>query len=137
MSYTPNREELESFIYDRFKDAYGVKGRHYNFEAISLDELEAEAIRIDECANAQYEEDKKLEAEQVEDFKALIQRTIDMGAGDEETALRWLVSDEEFYHSQDVEHWVWKQGFLFHEYGRHLISRLEEIVEYKEMDWAA
>ena len=55
-----------------------------------------------------------------------------MGAGDEETAIRWLTQDEEFYHSQDVEHWVYNQGILFTDYGRELVKQLDNTVSYKE-----
>jgi hypothetical protein len=55
-----------------------------------------------------------------------------MGAGDEETALRWLTQDQEFYHEQDVEHWVYTQGILFTDYGRELVAQLNNTVSYKE-----
>jgi hypothetical protein len=55
-----------------------------------------------------------------------------MGASDEETAIRWLTADEEFYHSQDVEHWIYNQGILFTDYGRELVKKLDNTVSYKE-----
>ena len=70
--------------------------------------------------------------EQVEEFKTLVQKTIDLGAGDEETALRWLTTDEKFYHSQDVESWVWNHNILFTDYGKELVKKLEKIVTYEE-----
>ena len=45
-----------------------------------------------------------------------------------------MTQDETFYHSQDVEHWVWKQGILFTDYGRELVKELEKIVEFN-LDW--
>ena len=56
------------------------------------------------------------------------------GAGDRKTALSWITGQETFYHSQDVEHFVWEQGILFTQYGKKLIEDLLGIVEYKE--WA-
>jgi|TARA_R100000084_G_scaffold108932_1_gene73148 Mg2+ and Co2+ transporter CorA len=53
------REELEAYIYDGHKDAYGFKGRHYNFDAMSIEELRAEAKEIESAIV----EAMKLEAE--------------------------------------------------------------------------
>ena len=70
-------------------------------------------------------------AEQVAEFKKLVQTTIDVGAGDEETALRWLIG-EKFYHIQDVESWVWDCNILFTDYGKELVKKLDKIVTYEE-----
>jgi hypothetical protein len=43
-----------------------------------------------------------------------------------------LTADEEFYHSQDVEHWIYNQGILFTDYGRELVKKLDNTVSYKE-----
>ena len=76
---------------------------------------------------------ERLEKERaLAEFKALVQKTIELGAGDEETALRWMTQDETFYHSQDVEHWVWNQGILFTDEGRALVKELMEIVKFEE-----
>ena len=83
-------------------------------------------------ASEQYEAECKFADEQVEEFKALVQKTIDLGAGDEETALRWLTSGEKFYHIQDVESWVWDYNILFTDYGKELVKKLENIVTYEE-----
>ena len=40
------RFDLECFIYDMHKAAYGVKGRHYDFKSMSMDDLRKEANRI-------------------------------------------------------------------------------------------
>lgn len=126
------RYELETYIYEGHKDAFGVKGRHYDFSSMSMDELRAEADYISDAVARQMDAERKQEEEDLASFKALVQRTIEMGAGDEETALRWLTQDETFYHSQDVEHFVWSHGILFTDYGRQLVKQLMNLVEYKD-----
>jgi len=126
------RYELETFIYEGHKDAFGVKGRHYDFASMSMEELKAEADYISDACKRAFEEEKKQEEIALSNFKSLVQKTIDMGAGDEETALRWLTQDETFYHGQCVEHWVYDQGILFTDYGRNLAQRLLSIVQYKQ-----
>lgn len=124
------RYELQTFIYEGHKDAFGVKGRHYDFSVMTMDELRAEADYISDAVNRQMEADRLQEESDLAEFKSLVQRTIEMGAGDEETALRWLTQDQQFYHGQDVEHWVWDKGILFTDYGRELVKKLDAIVEY-------
>jgi hypothetical protein len=60
MKQWTEREQLEAYIYDGHKDAYGFKGRHYNFDAMSIEELRAEAKEIESAIV----EAQKLEAKQ-------------------------------------------------------------------------
>lgn len=127
-----DRYMLEQAVYDTHKSAYGVKGRHYDFDNMTDEELKDEYEHLCKVANEEYEREQKFYAEQVEEFKELVQKTIDLGAGDEETALRWLTAGQEFYHIQDVEGWVYDYNILFTDYGRELVKKLENIVTYKE-----
>lgn len=84
--------------------------------------------------NRREEEEARTEAYLLAKFEEEVQTHIDNGAGDRQTALRWMTQNETFYHSQDVEHWVWKQGILFTDEGRELVKELEKIVEFN-LDW--
>lgn len=123
--------ELYSYISDASKDAQGFRHR-MDISGMTFAELEAECDYWSDQVVASIAYEKEESARAVEEFKALLQRTIEMGAGDEETALRWLSQDEQFYHIQDVEHFVWKQGILFTDYGRELVDRLQFIVDFEE-----
>ncbi len=125
------RDELLCSISDVHKEAYGFRPRGYDFESMSYEELSSLYDRWSEDANARYEQEKAKEVEDVEEFKSLVNKTIEMGAGDEETALRWLTSSEVFYNEQDVEHFVWKHGILFTDYGRDLNVKLRSLVNYR------
>lgn len=127
-----DRYMLEQDVYEMHKSAYGVKGRHYDFENMTDQELKDELEHLCKVANEEYEREQKFYAEQVEAFKKLVQKTIDVGAGDEETALRWLIGDKKFYHIQDVEGWVYDCNILFTDYGKELVKKLDKIVTYEE-----
>lgn len=127
------RYQLETTIYEGFKDAYGVKGRHYDFASMSMDELRAEADRISQAAHEAFEREQEDARLAVEEFEAEVARTIGYGASDRATALRWMTQDETFYHSQDVEHWVWDRGMLFTDEGKALVKELMDIVKFKEI----
>lgn len=126
------RYQQISYISDTHKEVYGFRPRGYDWDNMSMDELKAWSNELSEECAREFELEEARKAEAVAEFKALVQRTIEMGAGDEETAIRWLTSDEEFYHSQDVEHWVYNQGILFTDYGRELVTQLNNTVSYKE-----
>lgn len=89
----PTREDLEIFIYERHKDAYGVKGRHYDFENYTYEELEAEAERIDDAANEQYRWERKCDAEALIEFRAGIRKVRDICGCDRPTAIRYMIEE--------------------------------------------
>ena len=130
------RDELATYIYDAHKTAFGTKGRHYDFDSMTLQELKDEADYISRACDEQMALEAEQEARSIKEFKALVQKTIANGAGDEETALRWLSQGETFYHMQDVESWVWDYGILFTDYGKELVKKLEGIVTFKEWEAA-
>ena len=78
----------------------------------------------------------RIQDECLAEFEAEIQTCIDMGAGDRQTALRWMTSEETFHHSQDVEGWVFRRGILFCDFGRELVKELMDIVTFEELETA-
>ena len=126
------RQELETFIYEGHKDAFGSKGRHYNFDAMSIEELRAEANWINEEVVKSIADEEAAEERALADFKKEVETVIGYGAGDRETALRWMTDGETFYHSQSVEGWVYSRRILFTDYGRELVKELMEIVAFED-----
>ena len=124
-------DELYSYISDVSKEANGCRFR-FDHTGMTFAQLEAECDSWTRAADDAAAEEKIREARWVEEFQALVQHTIELGAGDEVTALRWLTQDEEFYHSQNVESWVYSHGILFTPYGKELVAKLLDIVQYKE-----
>jgi hypothetical protein len=99
-------------------------------------ELNTEIESASKINEENFKAEKKAEELAIAEFKTLVKETIDLGAGDEETALRWLTQNEEFYHGQDLESWVWNKGILFSDYGRKLVKKLEKIVKFKSWEIA-
>ena len=87
------RDELATYIYEGHKDAFGVKGRHYNFEAMSLQELKDEADYISRSVGEQMKVEAKMEKEAIERFEAGVKEYEPM-AGSREDAIRWLIQAE-------------------------------------------
>jgi len=126
-----DREALEIYIYEGYKDAYGVKGRHYDFAAMTDEELVREADRIEVAISEAIEQEKEAAEVAVDCFEAWVQDVIRSGAGNRKTALRWMFSAPKPQHIQDIEHWVWEHGILFTDYGRNLVKELEALVDLK------
>ena len=85
------KEQLEAIFWDAYKDAHGFRPRHMNVAAMTEQELEAELEYLSKLIEEQ--ETARIEAEHLAACK-FEQRVLDliaMGAGDRETAIRWIV----------------------------------------------
>ena len=126
-------ESLYSYISDASKEANGCRYR-FDHTGMTFAQLEAECDYWSAQAQITIDEERAIADQVVEEFKALVQQTIELGAGDEATALRWLTQDQEFYSGQCVEHWVYNQGILFTDYGKALVNRLLDVVQFKRVN---
>ena len=55
------RDSLITSVYEMHKDAYGVKGRHYNFKEMSNEDLQKELDSLCKVAKENAEQEKKWE----------------------------------------------------------------------------
>ena len=122
-----HRENMILLYSDFHKDAYGIRPRGLNLYAFTTEELEADFDRFEQvCADNRIEE-KAAEAEADNAFKALIANTIQMGAHNEATALRWIAEGAVDQYGYDYEHFLWSQGILYSAYGKELAKRFAPI----------
>ena len=104
------RDSLITSVYEMHKDAYGVKGRHYNFDAMSNKELEEELKHLCEVAKREREIEARQEAENYKNFEKRIFDTVQMGAGDRETAIKWILEAEGLDKEQDTGYICYSLG---------------------------
>lgn len=134
-------KEMQDMCFsDFYKDTYGFRPRDAAweyYEGLSADEFNKDIDYMIAKMNEDAIAEARAQEEAVATFKQTLQKTIELGAGDEETALRWMTQSQTFYHGQCVEHFVWEQGILFTDYGRELVNKLYGIVEYFEEEEAA
>ena len=126
------RNEVLSWISDLYKDVNGVRPRFYNFHEWSDSELEAFTDKL----IAQLKENEELERLQeeadVKRFQDQVQKTIELGAGDRKTALKWLFSSEEYDQGEYVTDWdidgfLYKNGIVHSNFGKEVKKELLEI----------
>jgi hypothetical protein len=122
----PTREQLEDFIYYRHKDAYGVKGRHYSFDAMSYEELEAEAIRLDEAAKEQIAYERGLEAKALIEFRARVRKVMAFCNCDRSAAIRYILEGEGHMGEFDPSYVCYAMG-LPYSAAKYIEPRLAEL----------
>ena len=106
------RDELECYIYDAHKTAFGVKGRHYDFKAMSLEELKDEADYISRACDEQMELEARMEKEATERFEASVAEYQQM-AGSRKDAIRWLLQAEGLEDERDPGYICYSLGLPY------------------------
>jgi hypothetical protein len=121
------RENLILLYSDFHKDAYGFRPRTVNVYAKTTEELKADYARFEAVCRENEEAEAIAQAEADNVFKTLIANTIQMGAEDEVTALRWIAEGAIEEYGYDYEHFIWSQGILFSAYGKEMAKKLAPI----------
>ena len=120
------REQLLIYISDVHKDAYGFRPRGKYGDDWTVEELKEELDRLVDYANEVYEEEQIAAEKAADAFDEQIIAVQASGAGNREQAIKWLVeADEDAL--WDIEHFVWKQGFLFTDRGRALVKEIADL----------
>jgi hypothetical protein len=109
------RYELETYIWDCYKDVHGIRPRWINFSEMSTAEMEKMADDLAKEAKESIEREEQEQALAKEKFDSHILGLITEYNVDEKTAVRWDMQAENVNVSdaQDVEHYFWKKGLSF------------------------
>ncbi len=84
------REDALQHLSDLYKSIYGVRPSIGNYSTLSDEELWMEIQNLQRNAEEDDNHNAEIENHSIANFEALIQKTIQTGAGDRATALRWL-----------------------------------------------
>lgn len=117
----------EHLISDFHKDAYGHRpdGAYLQWwDELSFDDKQAEWDRLEKTMNHSIDLENAAAKRAVEAFKMNLAHIIAVGGDDWDTALGWLVVEEKLENIQDVESWVWNQGFLFTDFGKQIVEEV-------------
>lgn len=117
----------ENIFSDLFKDAYGFRPRNHEFYTASDEAKQKIWDETCDALEASMKAEELRKQESIAAFKEIIQKYIDLGAGDEETALRWMTQTEGFRDTQDIEHFAWKADILFTDFGKSIVNKLKEM----------
>ena len=109
------RDSLITSVYEMHKDAYGVKGRHYNFDEMSNKDLEKELDHLCEVAKREREIEERYEEAAYQTFLKTVNTTIQHGAKDKEEAIKWILEAEELiqYYDNDPGYICYNLGLSY------------------------
>jgi hypothetical protein len=102
------KEELYQYISDASKDAWGFRTR-MDISGMTIEQLMKEADFWEGEVVRAIKEEKSREAYAIAEFEVLIEDTIAMGAGDRETAIRWLKTADDWFENDE--------GYFEYHYG--------------------
>ena len=129
-NYSTAKNEMISIHSDMYKDAYGCRPTGINFEHYTVGDIETSIDALQDVIERNMTEEHIAELACIEAFNSLLAKTISMGAGNRETALRWLYDGSgigEPMGSQDLEHFIFQQGILCTKEGDAVVQELIQI----------
>jgi len=109
-------QELEMLYCEMYKDVYGVKARWYR--ADSVEQARKDLDLLQECLREETKREEAAQAKAIEEFEATVQHAIEFGAGDRETALRWLIDDAPGEACGDREYFCFLNGLPYGYFNR-------------------
>jgi hypothetical protein len=86
-------EELECLYAEMYKDVYGMKARWYRAE--SVEQARADIARLEQELILSEKARVEQEARDAVKFEKRVEDTIKAGAGNRETALRWIMEADQ------------------------------------------
>ena len=95
------------------KEAYGVKGRHYNFKEMSNAELEKELDHLCDVAKREAEIEKRQEEDNLKAFESRIDEALTLGAENREAAIKWILQAEGLDKEQDSGYICYTLGLSY------------------------
>jgi len=108
-----DRYFLETDVYEMHKQAYGVKGRHYNFSEMSDDDLKKEFEHLAEVAKESAEQEKKWEEAAYQTFLKRITESMKLGAETKEDAIKWILQAEGLENEKDTSYICYNLGLNY------------------------
>ncbi len=119
------KEEILQVYSDYHKEAFGVRPR-YDFASYTLEQLEADFDRFEEICEENATHEASRVAQAFVKWDNLILATIDLGAEDYKTALRWIIQSHGIIY--DTGYLMWQHGLSKYDGGRgiNLFNDIEE-----------
>jgi len=122
-----DRDDALNYISDLHKSVYGHRPSRDIFFDFSDEELGQEIENLEKLEKEQEEREVNLELKSINDFEKLIQKTMESGAENIETAIRWLYDAEDYYDIDEFLHKYNIRGYT--EKGFEMKKEIEEILK--------
>ena len=107
------RDSLITSVYEMHKDAYGVKGRHYNFDEMTNEQLEKELKHLCAVAHESMKQEKEYEESCYQTFLKRIAEAQKLGAETKEDAIKWILQAEGLENEKDPGYICYNLGLNY------------------------
>lgn len=104
-------EQAQCIYWDMYKDAHGFRPRGVDTSNWTLEQFEEEFKYLGKLIDEEEANRRASEAVAIEKFEKHVTNTIAMGAGDRETALRWIMDASEA--GDDWEYFCYLEGLPY------------------------
>ena len=108
-----DRYFLETDVYEMHKEAYGVKGRHYNFSEMSDDDLKEELEHLCKVAKAEFKREQEAEEASYQTFLKRLDEAKGLGAETQEDAIKWILQAEGLENEEDAGYICYNLGLNY------------------------
>ena len=108
-----DRYFLEVDVYEMHKEAYGVKGRHYNFKEMSNEDLKKELDHLAEVAKREQEIEQRMEEAAYQTFLKRVAEAQSFGAETREDAIKWVLQAEGLDKEKDSGYICYQLGLNY------------------------
>lgn len=104
----------ETDLSDFFKDANGFRPSGIYKEWWTEEEIKAEYNHLGGVMDDNNKAEAIANSEALVDFNKLVDETIELGAPDKETAIKWLVDGEDLgWNAYDLKYFFWGHGLSY------------------------
>jgi hypothetical protein len=107
-----HKEQLECIVWDAYKDVYNFRPRHMNLQAMTEQQLEDELEKLQTMMKLMEAQAAEQQQQAISEFEKRVQNTIDTGAKNRETAIRWIRVAEDA-DCQDMDFLCYRLGLPF------------------------
>lgn len=114
------RYSLVSYISDAHKDAHGFRPRHFDYDSMSMQELEKLADQISQEVVETIKREEEAELNAYQSWKEHLRSLMDMGAKNIKQALEWDLDAEEV--GGDFGYYCYLKGISYRK--EKLVSRI-------------
>lgn len=88
-------EQARCTFWDMYKDAHGVRPRHVDTSQWTLEDFYKEFDYLQKVIGEEIQRQREREEKAVVAFELRVQVVASMGAGDRETALKWIMEADD------------------------------------------
>lgn len=107
------RDSLITSVYEIHKDAFGVKGRHYDFASMSNEDLQKELDSLIEISKQEMKREKEMEEASYQTFLKRIVEAQNLGAETKEDAIKWILQAEGLENEKDTGYICYNLGLNY------------------------